>query len=449
MRDAFTPVLCGHHADTTMPEKLTDKTVRDARVVRRDVEKKDGTVLPDQPVTSILYDTEIPGFGLRITAAGAKSFILNYRVRNSGIERRYTIGAFPAWSAAAARDKAKELRRDVDGGGDPLGALVEQRQAETFADLWQRFQEDHFPTLREATRRDYKAVIETYVLPSLKNRKAVDIEFSEVNRIVRGIAAPNQGNRAKAALSKLFNLARSEWKVIEHNPAEKVKLNPVVPRERYLSNDEVSRFGEALRTHTAPQVPEILALLLLTGARRNEVAGARWDQFDLEYGRWSKPAATTKQKRIHRVPLSADALDILRGLWREAQANARASHDPVSEFVFPSESARGYRVELKGNWRRICKAAGFWGPRTVRARAGKPARTEMGPTVRIHDLRHTFASRLVSQGESLPTIGALLGHTQFGTTHRYAHLFDDPLRRAADSVGVKLIDRAPTAGAKP
>ncbi len=136
---------------------------------------------------------------------------------------------------------------------------------------------------------------------------------------------------------------------------------------------------------------------------------ATWDQFDLSGGVWVKPAAGTKQKRLHRVPLSTPAVDLLR------QMRAASSE----RFLFPGTGTSGHLVEIKAGWVAACKAAGLEG-------------------VRLHDLRHTFASHIVSAGNSLPVIGALLGHTQSSTTHRYAHLLDEPLRKATEAFAAKI-----------
>ena len=153
-------------------------------------------------------------------------------------------------------------------------------------------------------------------------------------------------------------------------------------------------------------------MLLLTGARRGEVLSATWEMFDLENGVWTKPSSHTKQKKLHRVPLSPPALQLLQ------EIKNRGSD---SEYVFPSRlgAKRPHLTELKNSWKKVCELAGLEG-------------------VRIHDLRHSFASILVSGGASLPLIGALLGHTQVQTTQRYAHLMDDPLRRAVTSAGAVI-----------
>jgi integrase len=144
---------------------------------------------------------------------------------------------------------------------------------------------------------------------------------------------------------------------------------------------------------------------------------ARWAQFDLEAGVWVKPGATTKQKTEHEVPLSAAARQLLNQLYVAG-----------AEYVFPRRRGAGHRVDIKKPWGAICKSANIGG-------------------LRIHDLRHSYASMLVSGGQSLPVIGALLGHTQPNTTARYAHLMDDPLRKATETVGA-IIDGAGKPGAE-
>ena len=195
------------------------------------------------------------------------------------------------------------------------------------------------------------------------------------------------------------------------NPCRGIEKIAEPKRARYLKSDELVRLTAALAESEDQQAANAIRLLLLTGARRGEVLSARWDQFDLEAGTWVKPAATTKQQREHRVPLSAPALELLTAIRSEAE----------SAFVFPGRF-EGHRADLKKPWAKICEAATISG-------------------VRIHNLRHTYASLLASAGFSLPMIGALLGHTQPSTTARYSHCFDDPLREATDRVGAIVMGR--------
>jgi integrase len=226
-------------------------------------------------------------------------------------------------------------------------------------------------------------------------------------------STPYQANRTVALLSRLFNLSiRWGWRA--ENPAKGIERNQETKRHRYLSPEELARLAKALAEHSDRQAANVFRLLLLTGARRSEVLAAKWADLELGAGVWTKPGATTKQKTLHRVPLSAPARQLLAGQYRDRGES--------EEYVFPGRLGR-HRVELKGNWAAICKAAQL-------------------TDLRIHDLRHSYASQLVSAGFSLPVIGALLGHTQPSTTHRYAHLHDDPLRVATERVGAMLAGAA-------
>jgi integrase len=201
------------------------------------------------------------------------------------------------------------------------------------------------------------------------------------------------------------------------NPVRGVARNQEQKRKRYLSADELDRLTRALAEYSNQEVANVFRLALLTGARRGEVQAAKWEQFDLGRGTWTKPGATTKQKTDHQVPLSAPARQLLSEIY-EQQAARMA-------FVFPGPGPRGHRTGLKRHWARICKTAGITG-------------------LRIHDLRHSYASMLAGAGFSLPTIGALLGHSQPATTARYAHLAHDPLREATERVGAIISGKPST-----
>ena len=387
----------------TENEKLTDRFVKLAAA-------------PDEGRPyRIYYDPEVKGFGLRVTKAGFRAFILNYRAR--GVERRYTIGSFPDWKVSAAREEAKRIKRFVDQGRDPMGERHEERAAPTVNDLVDRYLAEHAPRKRERSRQEDESLIRQWIRPELGNKRVADLRHADVEKLHRKITAkgvPIRANRAAALLSKMFSLAATRWEMRSDNPCRGLERNTEEKRNRYLAGDELRRLTEALAVHPNQGAANAIRLLLLTGARRGEVLGATWDQFDLEEGVWTKAASFTKQKKLHRVPLSAPARQLLAEI--KAAADASGSRFAQSPFVFPARTTVGHMVELKAPWRTICKAAGLDG-------------------VRVHDLRHSYASILASAGLSLPVIGALLGHTQPGTTARYAHLFDDPLRVATERVG--------------
>jgi len=359
----------------------------------------------------IFYDGGDPkkcvrGFGVRITANGALAFVLNYRI--AGRERRLTIGGYPEWSVNAAREKAKKLRREVDAGHDPLEERIAEREAPTVNDLIERYCAEHVSRKRKRSQVEDKSIIRQWIEPEFGNRKVADIRHLDIEGLHRKITnhgTPVRANRAATLLSKMFSLA-VRWEMRSDNPVRGLDRNAEERRARYLKGDEFRRLTVALAEHPNQQAANVIRLLLLSGARRGEVLGARWDQLDLQEAVWTKPSAHTKQRKEHRTPLSSAARQLLVEL--------KASSE--SEWVFPSHTGNGPLTDIKKSWASICKAAGISG-------------------VRVHDLRHSYASILASAGLSLPVIGALLGHTQASTTHRYAHLFDDPLRQATERVG--------------
>jgi len=352
-----------------------------------------------------------PGFGVRVTAAGARSFVINYRTKD-GTERRHTIGSYPSWSLAAARIEARKLKRAIDQGSDPVTEGREQRNAETVSDLCTRFLEEHVVKKRPATARDYTSILKV-IESELGNRKVASVEYRDIDSLHRRISAsaPYRANRAVTVASKMFSLA-VRWKIRADNPCKGIEYNPENHRERYLSADELGRLTAALDTYPDQHVADAFRLLLLTGPRSGEVFSSRWEQFDLELGKWTKRSSHTKQKKDHNVPLSPPAQKLLRRI--------RARQDGAEGYLFPSNSSdSGHFTTLKKPWREICEAAGI-------------------SNLRVHDLRHSYASFAVNAGWSLPVIGALLGHTKPETTHRYAHLVDDVLARATNTVGAVI-----------
>lgn len=384
----------------------------------------------------IFYDEETKGFGLRVTSAGARAFILNYRA--GARERRYTIGSFPDWKVSKARDEAKRLKREVDLGRDPMGERHEDRAAPTIADLADRFEAEHLPNRRSATVRDYKGILKSYIRPDLGKTKVADLRHSDVEKLHRTIAktAPYRANRTVAVLSKMLSLA-VKWEMRTDNPVRGIERAPEEKRERFLSPAEIGRLADALIAHPEKTSANALRLMMLTGARRGETLAAKWSEFDLERGAWVKPSAHTKSKREHRVPLSAPALALLVGMRQNAERRAENARMAVSPYVFPGTDNKPL-TEVKRTWASVCESAGLGAFVEEKDASGKLVKRWQSD-VRAHDLRHTFAAILAGSGLSLPIIGRLLGHTQAATTHRYAHLADDPLREATERVGAVVI----------
>jgi integrase len=362
----------------------------------------------------ITYDDAVKGFGVRITTAGGRAFILNYRRKLDGRERRYTIGSFPDWGTTAAREEAKRLKRAIDGGADPVGEQEENRAAATVADLCARFERDYLPRNRSSTQRVYRQQIRTDILPALGQMKVAAVSHADIDGFHHRLTAraPTHANRTLAVLSRMFNLAiRWGWRA--DNPCRGVERNQEQKRHRYLSGAELTRLTKALAELDDQGAANAVRLLLLTGARRGELLAAKWADIDLDGAVWIKPGATTKQRTEHRVPLSAGACQLL------AKMRGRAD----TEWLFPARGG-GHRPHINEAWIKLRKAADLNG-------------------ARLHDLRHTFATALASSGWGLPTIGALLGHTTAQTTLRYSHLMDNPLRAATERAAAVLSGTKP------
>lgn len=363
----------------------------------------------------IHYAGDLPGFGVRVTASGAKTFIFNYRVRGSGKERRFSIGSCSTWKAAAARKEAERLRRIVDLGGDPLGDIEAERQhaaeeklrARTVDQLCDEFEAQHLPALRPNTRKFYRLALKNHIRPALGKKRVEDVERSDIERLHQKLTANgyrHQANQAVVLCGVLFKYAlRWGWRTGE-NPAREIDKHTLEGRERYLTPAETKRLAAAVEKLEDRQAAAILKILMLTGSRVGETLRMRWDQISFDRAVWSKPASTTKQKKVHHLPLTAPVLAILAEI-RTQQG------DRPSAWVFPGKSKDGHRNDLRGPWLTALRAAKI-------------------DELRIHDLRHSFASTLAGAGFSLPMIGATLGHSRVETTQRYAHLADDPVRQA-------------------
>jgi integrase len=292
------------------------------------------------------------------------------------------------------------------------------------AEYWRNVYEPlHVTTKRPSWARDVRSMMTRDILPVLGKRLVKEIDAADVVALHRAIGkrAPARANRVLAVLSHLMGFAERAH-VLESgeriealrprysNPCRDAPRSPEEPRQRYLSPAELSALAAALsaRPERDRVSVALVRFLLLTGARFGEAATATWDQFDLDRGVWTKPSAHTKQKRAHRVPLSAPALALLHELRAES----------TGDCLFPGPTGQPITT-IKTAWRGITREAGIEGGR-------------------LHDLRHSFASVLASGGASLPLIGALLGHSQPRTTARYAHLADAAQREATERAGAVI-----------
>lgn len=255
--------------------------------------------------TRLIRDSKEKGLAVRITSSGSRTFVVTYMF--IGTEKWMTIGPVSmhdgdsGLTLTAARERAGDVRADARKGIDPLGERQRQIRAATFTELWEQFVEQHGPRLRPATLRHYSSLARLYMLPAFGARKVEAITYPEVAALHRKITRAGrlyQANRVAAVTRKLFSFAIRAG-LIEKNPATGVELNPEAGRERYLAGEEMARLFVAMREYEKGRpnrrtYRNAIRLLLLTGARRGEVMNARWEQFDLQGGVWTKPAATTK-----------------------------------------------------------------------------------------------------------------------------------------------------------
>ena len=351
----------------------------DTRVMRQQITRLTDVGTPSKlPVPAkgnrVFYDHEdngVPGFGVRVTAKGHRSFVLSYWTRGGGRQRRYTIGDCDNWTTGAARIRARELKRLIEDGGDPLGDIESEREAPTVADLCDRYVAEDLSRKRPGTVLNYQILLDRYVKPHFGlHAKVQDVTFADIDALHRKVSkggSPYAANRCIAVVSRMFSLA-IRWGMCDANPCRGIERNPEVKRTRYLSGDELTRLTAALSAHPDQDIASIFRLLLLTGARRGEVLAMRWADVDLGTGIWSKPGATTKQATDHVVPLSAPCRQLLSDIRERQTAKRRV----LGEYVFPGAGSTGHVVSIKKAWKALCQSADITG-------------------LRIHDLRHSFA----------------------------------------------------------
>jgi integrase len=358
----------------------------------------------------IVYDggiNRIAGFGLRLSPT-ARTWVLGYVV--AGRERRMVIGAFPTWDTKQARERAAELRRLVDAGGDPLEERQATRSAPTMAELLDEYEQ---AAMAKRSYRHDAAMVAKIIRPRWGARKVASITLDDVEKLhaeLTRAGTPIRANRVVACASACFRLALKR-RYISENPCRNISRNPENRRTRYLSVAELAKLIAVLDAWPDQISAAAIKLLLLTGARRGELLRATWSEFDLLAGLWIKPASHCKNKREHRLPLSAEAVAVLLSLPRHNS----------SDLLFPNSRRRPWS-EIAA-WPEIRKAAGL-------------------EDVHVHDLRHSAASLMVSSGHSLELIGGVLGHSQASTTQRYSHLMDGALRRAVNGLGRAIVPAA-------
>lgn len=363
----------------------------------------------------ISWDADVRGFGVRVFPSGAKTFVFRYPTR-FGRKRLMTIGKVGELTLDAARQKARALRVEIDNGADPAEVRRTERRAGTFNDLADRYLAEHADKKKKASSAlDDRRNLENHIRPRLGAMPIRSINRCDIAALHHRMrATPFAANRIVALLSKIFNLAE-RWGLIPDgsNPCKHVERFKEPRRERFLSPAELSALGstlEALRASELEDPNVILAvrLLVLTGCRLSEILTLRWSEVRLDLGQLLLEDSKTGRKAVLLPPQAIQLLEAHRG--------AEGASNP---FVIRGTKPNSHLVNLQKPWRRIRKQAGLDG-------------------VRLHDLRHTFASVAASRGLSLPIIGRLLGHRNTATTARYAHLAHDIAQQAAHTTGDAL-----------
>lgn len=382
---------------------------------------------------AFLWDTIVLGFGVRLRKGGSKTFILKYRMGSA--VRRHTLGKVGSpYTVEDAREAAAELLRQVREGHDPMAAKRERAEAITVSELIETYLHEgriSKPNKRESSWRGDASVLRRHVEPLLGQRLARDISRRDLEKlqadvlsgrtaqdirtkargraIIRG--GPGAAGQMIRSTAAMFAWAVQQ-EIIPANPAIGVQKVKPRRRERFLSMAEARHMIETLAELVeAGDIPEphaaILRLLLFTGARKSEILDLTWGEVDLERGRILLPWHRSKTGE-KMIPLNSAAL---KELMRRPRSGP---------YVFPAARGDGPTVGLYKTWDLVRKRAKLEG-------------------VRIHDLRHSFASFAAADGASLYLIGKALGHRQASTTERYAHLTDDPVRAVAEQVGSRFL----------
>jgi integrase len=382
----------------------------------------------------VVWDSDLKGFGVRVRPNGTKSYIVSYRAGTgrAAPTRKLTIGPIGKLTPDQARNEARKAIAAVAMGSDPAADKGSVRRSLTIDELGRAFLEEHVrPKRKAATAYIYEHAIKAHIARRLGHVR--------IDQLTRPIVAnfhlhmkqtPSMANYALAVIASMYSFAQKRGYITEGaNPAARIEKYPEQHRQRFLTGDELSRIGEALReaetigipwnvdetkplskhmprlesrrTAFGPYPVAAIRLLLLTGCRLREVLDLKWSYIDFDRGIIFLPDSKTGQKAII---LNAPALDVLASIPR------------AGSYVIPGNDPEQPRHDLKKIWSAVCRRSGLKG-------------------LRIHDLRHTFASVGAGSGMGLPIVGKLLGHTQPSTTARYAHLDNDPLRRASESIG--------------
>lgn len=369
------------------------------------------------------FDDGMPGLVLRVSPTGHKSFYYSYRLgKGRGFDKKWVhLGSFPVMTVEQAREKAKLMAASLQFGQDPAKQIQEDKEALSMKEALEKFRDEHIAKLKPQTRQSYERLIEKLIFPCFGKMRAKDVTFADVAGFhARLRETPYQANRAYAVLSKFFNWCElCGYRERNTNPCEGITKYKEKKRQNFMGAHELGILGETLshmemtwherqktkEKRTAPlvdtitpQAAAVIRLLMFTGARVGEILSLEWANIYLEEGIAKLPDSKTGFKILQ---LTHPAVVVLKGIPQ------------VDRWVFPSDSECGHMVNIKDAWGDVLKQANL-------------------PGWRLHDLRHAFASAMVNGGASLPIVGKILGHSNASTTQRYAHLEENPARKAAE-----------------
>ncbi len=372
----------------------------------------EGLPSPPQGQRFYAYDLKVRGLAVQVTTNGVVSFQLYRKVK--GRPERITLGRFPDLTIERARARAAELNNAIAQGANPAEAKRAYKGTPDLTSFANRYLTEYAQDRKKArSTAEDRRILNKTILPAFGSRKVAEVTRADVLKLHASMrATPYQANRVVALLSKMFNLAEA-WglRPDSSNPCRHVARFKEAKRERFLSSAELACLGKVLTEAEryeveSPSAVAAIRLLLFTGCRLSEILTLRWQEVDSERTCLRLADSKTGAKVVH---LNAPALEVLAGLKREEG----------NPYVIAGPKQGAHLNDLETPWQRIREGAGL-------------------PEVRLHDLRHSFASVGAGARLGLVIIGKLLGHTQPATTARYSHLDADPLKQASEAIGQRI-----------
>ncbi len=381
-----------------LTKSIVDRARREAATMNHDV---------------FYWDGSLPGFGVRAKPSGTISFMIQYR-NEFNRSRRHTIGRYGVMTLEEARKEARDLLSASARGRDPRADRVKKKSDLTIEDLAKRYMSEHCEgRCKPSTIEAHRWLLGKFILPRIGRLKISEVSGSDIHRLHQNLKeTPYNANRVLGLLRAMYGKA-DDWGLIQKGeiPTAQVKRFGERKRQRFLSPDELNKLARTIdaveeERSVSRHVAGAFRLLILTGARLNEVRLVKWNDIDWEQRYIYVREHKTDDKGPKTIPLNAAAIEVLKAIPREIN----------NPYIIAGKKPGEPVVNLQKPWRRIRERADI-------------------PDVRIHDLRHSFASFGVTAGASLPVIGGLLGHRSMAATATYAHLATDPLREATEKIG--------------